>query len=33
MIFPAVTNYLRKSPGSGSYFFLILAMWGKYTHA
>jgi len=32
MIFRAVMNHLQTSPGSGSYFFLILAKWSKYTH-
>ena len=31
-IFPAVTNYLQMSPGSGTNFFLIFAKWSKYTH-
>jgi len=30
-IFPAVTDYSQMSPDSGSYFFLILAKWSKYT--
>ena len=32
MIFPAVMIYLQMSPGSVSYFFLLLAKWSKYTH-
>jgi hypothetical protein len=30
-MFPAVMNYLQMSPGSGSYFFLILAKWSRCT--
>jgi len=31
-IFPAVMNYLQITPGSVSYFCLILAKWSRYTH-